>query len=160
MYAPFNRRKPIAVLAHRVGEGRYEIAVRSLMAGPIALSLRELALPGVDGGAVSLVKEPFECLLEAGERVRLLAGDDGRLAPSAADLTEVGSRAIPLGEPGRSMYREWAWWRRPREIEQIDSELRRLDRLPLCRTVASVARAPQQAGVAEDDQSGDGAAAE
>lgn len=129
LYAPFNVRKPIATLHWRVDGEHYEVAVRSMMAGRVALRIERIAV--ADGGPL-LAGEGYECLLAGGQRARLLGGAVPEGAPGLEASLDVAVSAIPLDQPGRSMYREWAWIRRPNEEAVIDAELARLDALPSC----------------------------
>jgi hypothetical protein len=58
-------------------------------------------------------------------------------ATAAVAGAAVDALAIPLANPGRSLYREWAWLHRPREVEAIDAELRAYDALPECASVVA-----------------------
>lgn len=129
LYAPFNVRRPIATLNWRVDGARYEVAVRSLMEGRVALRVERIAAAH---GGPRLEGEGYECVLAGGQRSRLLAGS----LPNGGTAREVGLEvavnAIPIDQPGRSMFREWAWIRRPNDVAAIDAELARLDALPPC----------------------------
>lgn len=136
LYAPFNPRKPVATVAARIDGQRYEVAVRSLMQGRLAIRLETVSLPG-DGGAGRVIDASIhECILAGGERARLAAGvlaaDLGDAAAYSPATLDVAASALPLDDPGRSMYREWAWIRQPHDLAAIDAELTRLDSLPPC----------------------------
>ena len=129
LYAPFNVRKPIATLNWRVDGEHYEVAVRSLMAGRVALRVERIA---VANSGPPLAGEGYECLLAGGVRARLLSGPLPGGATGLEANLDIAVIAIPLDQPGRLMYREWAWIRRPNEVAAIDAELTRLDALPAC----------------------------
>lgn len=131
LYTPFNQRRPVAVVNQRVAGGHCEVVVRNRMEGRLALRVEEIVLTAPDGAAIA-VAGAAECLLAGGQRGRLV---DRRIDEiDGATPYEVSVRAgvIPVDEPGRSMYREWAWLRRPTEIAAIDAELAHLESLPPC----------------------------
>ncbi len=111
LYAQFNQRKPIAVMTvSRAGDARI---VESLMKGRMALQSR----------VSSAANGPkIECIVGGGQRVLI------QQPPAPGDVVTL----VPLDDPGRAMYREWAWLRRPRGIVEIDSELARLAGLSDC----------------------------
>ena len=137
LYAPFNQRKPIAVLVSKIEPDGYEVVARSLMSGRLALRLEGLRLQAEGEAVVPLDPAEVGCVLAGGERVRLLVGSVAGLDPGAGYAIAWDGETIPLDQPGRSMYREWAWLRRPAEVERIDAELAELDRLPLCRSITA-----------------------
>lgn len=137
LYPPFNHHKPIAVVHGGVDQGRYEIAVRSRMQGRLALQLRIVGLRGESGKRWPVGPNQISCVLGGGSRVRILSGTAGELPASDDYDVEVEGEVIPLDQPGRSMYREWAWLRRPNEVEAIDAELAALDGLAPCGSIGS-----------------------
>lgn len=130
LYAPFNQRKPVAVVNARVADGRCEVAVRSRMDGRLALRIDEILLHPQSGAPLSLEPSVSECVLAGGGRMRLVEPVTGE--PAVDYEATVRGSPIPLDDPGRAMYREWAWIRRPLEIDAIDAELARLAALPPC----------------------------
>ncbi len=133
LYAPFNPRKPIAVVASHSTGGSYEVAVRSLMQGRLALRVESIALVG--RGEPQLIDgDLHECVLGGGERTRVAAGVLPASGGDGEANVAVVASAIPIDDPGRSMYREWAWLRRPDEIDAIDAELARLTGMGRCDT--------------------------
>jgi hypothetical protein len=132
LYAPFNRRKPIAVVSGRVENGRCEVAVRSMMEGRLALRADEISLRSPTGAKTPVDPDLRECILGGGRRTRLVDRPIGGLKVSVDYQVEVVASAVPLDEPGRTMYREWAWIRRPTDVAAIDAELAQLEDLPQC----------------------------
>lgn len=129
LFAPFNPRRPVAVVAARLENGAVEIAVRSLMQGRLAVRIESLA---VVGGGATIDASTYECIVAGGERAHFTGGvaEEADFA-AAIDLEAVGV-ALPLDDPGRSIYREWQRQRRPDDVAEIDAELARLDALPVC----------------------------
>ena len=144
------------MLVASVAGGRYQIVGRSLMSGRLAIRLRSVRLRA-PSTVFAIAPDEAECVLGGGERATLFEGEAGGLDAAVTYSVEAESEATPLDQPGRSMYREWAWLRRPTEIDLIDAELVALDALVPCRAlgVSSVARPPQQAAVTEDHHAGD-----
>ncbi len=155
LYASFNRHKPLAVAVSDVGAGHYVLAVRSLMAGRLALRISNVRIVGPSAEPRMVPSEPIECVLLGGERAQLLSGAAGGLVPGAAYDVVADTEATPLDQPGRSIYREWAWLRRPTEIEAIDSELTAMDALPRCELIGgSIGAGADESPVAIDHRDG------
>ena len=132
IYTPFNERKPVAVLRSTVEGETIRIEVESLMLGRLALRVLTLGIVDGAGGQLQRVPLPRTCLMAGGAVATLRrSGADLRVVAPVARL-HAEAVAIPLDNPGRAMYREWAWLRRPGEIAQIDGELRALDELAEC----------------------------
>jgi len=101
---------------------------------PLYVRLAQPRLLDGEGRVVARDGARLECRLMPGRTPALLrrlltrpVADGGTIAGAAVDAL-----AIPLADPGRSLYREWAWLRRPREVQAIDTELRAYDALPEC----------------------------
>ncbi len=131
IYTPFNRRKPVAWIQPRVEAGVANLVLRSRMEGPLAFEIEGLALADAAGEIGAGARLDTRCRLKGGGRVVLLRRE--LTSPPNGALRVRGSvRAIPIEDPGRAMYREWAWLRRPREVQAIDRELAALTALPEC----------------------------
>jgi len=131
VYTPFNQRKPVAWMQPHVESAVANLVLRSRMEGPLAFEIEGLAL--ADAGGVIGDATPLDarCRLKGGGRVVLLRRE--LAAPPRGELRVRGSvRAIPVEDPGRAMYREWAWLRRPQEVQAIDREIAELAALPEC----------------------------
>ncbi len=112
-------------------DGVVSLTVRSLMQGRIALDLQEVRVDTADGSPAISLPAPLSCVLSGGARVTLAATSDGDLMHGRLRFS-IAATAVPLDDPGRSIYREWAWLRRPTEIALIDEELAKMDALPEC----------------------------
>ncbi len=163
LYASFNRHRPIAVVVSNVGDGHYSVAVRSLMAGRLAVRISNVRIVdrsaasrvGATAEPVAVPSGPVECVLGGDERAQLLNGTATGLVPGAAYEVVADGEVTPLDQPGRSMYREWAWLRRPTEIEMIDSELAVMEALPRCGpATGSSAAGTDESPVAIDHRDG------
>lgn len=146
--APFSERSDEGWLAPRwtllpPGENgaqvvEFSFTAQNRLRDPLYLRLSDPRLLDGNGKILAGNDARLEC--------RLHPGDNGQffttraplrgVGPSADSSVRVDALAIPLAEPGRAMYREWAWLRRPNEIDAIDAELRAWDALPFCDSAA------------------------
>ncbi len=132
IYTPFNQRKPVAVLRSSLDGNGIHIDVGSSMQGRLALRFDTIEL--FDGGGLVVQRRPppRTCLLAGESRATIREPGPNAQVAGRTQRIVAAAVAIPLDNPGRSMYREWAWLRRPHEIAEIDAELARLDALPRC----------------------------
>jgi len=104
---------------------------------PLYLRLANPRLVDRDGQIVATAIATGECRLASGSTLAMWRAELPLAAPASEGVSvAVDALAIPLAEPGRAMYREWAWLRRPREVAAIDAELSAFDALPLCASAA------------------------
>jgi hypothetical protein len=153
LYPPFNQRDAIVVLYPSVtrstvsGETQSEIVIDMVnhLQDPAYVRLRGLRLRAADG-SISTIETKLSCRAVSGETGRVVREvlASGELI-EGSEPVEVDAEVIPLGLPGRAIYREWAWLRRPHEVEKIDAELAAYDALPECRSVAAVGVTPGRA---------------
>lgn len=154
--APFSDRRDIALLrpswslasedARAAGGGSLRIAIdaENLLHGSLYLRVANPRLVDAKGQVVASGSSSVECRLRPGgnKRFHLNAATMEVDAVEGEIHAEMDSLAIPLAEPGRAIYREWAWLRRPGEIAAIDAELLAYDALPECGSAAALVAAP------------------
>ena len=116
-------------------DGVATLSVRNLMQGRIALTLLQIRIDAAEGMAAIAIPPPPSCMLPGSASTTLSKRSAAHLPPGPLPLS-IAATAVPLDNPGRSMYREWAWLRRPTEIALIDEELAKMDALPECPAIA------------------------
>ena len=83
------------------------------------------------GALLASASVSVSCRLPGGGRSVLLRQPLPREPRGAVRVVGVAV-GIPTRDPGRAMYREWAWLRRPTEVDEIDREIAALRDLDLC----------------------------
>lgn len=121
-------------LGERESMVQYRIDVESRLHGKAYVRLTNFRL--LDEAGLTIGRDPaaVECTLATGRTLGVLGGTVWVPEASVERIARFGidALAVPLGEPGRAIYREWLLQGRPGREQDVDAELARQAAAPPC----------------------------
>jgi hypothetical protein len=121
-------------LAEREREVQYRVDVESRLEDKVYVRLATFRLLDEKGIVVAESPLSVECTLGSGRTRGVMTNSVWVPAGSVERIARFGihSLAVPLGERGRAIYREWLLQSRPGSEREVDAELARQAAAPPC----------------------------